>query len=232
MTLLEFSPYRGSFQEEMELLSEKSHDIYETYHNEVCSSLNGRGLNFGICYALLMICATVRVIKFAVSRLMMTPHKKIVANHSFYYLEPTKEIHESMLMGREACDLNKDNYQLNNKIKDIKSEKLAQLRKYLYSNGLKLPVRVIKTIEHRVPEDVMIKYIRTREIIKPFTTDYVTFGDEINTLLKDVLNTKIDLKKDRNTKETYIVIPNMEIDLIISELSELFMTDIKLKYIN
>jgi hypothetical protein len=228
----EFSPYRGTFQEEMEAFAEKSHDIYEAYSKEVCSSLQGRGVGFCICYALLMVCATVRVIRYAISRMQKPSFKSSVQKTPFYELKPAKEIHESMLMARESCDINKDVYQTNNKIKDAKSEKITKLRSYLYSNKMQLPVRVIKTIEHRVPEDVMIKYLQTGEIIKPFTTDYVTFGDEINELLKETLTTNIDLKKDKKTKETYISIPNMEIDLIISELSDMFMTEVKLKYID
>ena len=215
------SPYRGNLWEEsMEILEEDS--------KWVCDSLEGRGLLFLIAYICIMSLSLFKVICF-----LITQSQKPVMTYD--HLELHRGMREesitSILARREAISecANHDNI-YPDEIKNKRYDKIHSLRTYLYQHDFTLHVEILKTIKHRRTDEELMEIYRTGELTKPLSTTYITFGDNLNQLLKDVLEEDIDLRTNKLTKETYIVIYNDDFLPLKDKLSDFYNENVKLKF--
>lgn len=217
-----FSPYRGDTSKEiMEVLSED--------HEMVCSSLESRGLLFGIAYITIMSLSVVKAIVHAFTQLQKP---KATYDHLSIVRGMRNENISSILLRRESINdiQNHDNVCPVDKKKEQRAETLTTLRNYLYQHDLTIPIKTIKKINHKVSEDELLEMYRLGEITKPLTTTHITCGDRLNSLLKEVLGDTIDLKINKLTKETYIRIINDDYLPIKQRLEEIYNETIKLKF--
>lgn len=218
------SPYRDKD------LSKEFFQILEEDHEWVCSSLEGRGLLFVIAYIVLMSMALLKAIVFLFEQM-----GKPVMTYS--HLDLKRNMHEesitSILTRRESIEevQNHDNFCPNDNVKTQRAEKIISLRNYLYQHNLTLHAQVLKVTQHKVSEEDLFEMYRTGEITKPLSTSKVTFGQEVNSLLSEVLGKDIiDLKIDKITKETYIKVLNEEFIPIKDALSNLYNENIRIVF--
>lgn len=215
------SPYRGNLWEEsMEILEEDS--------KWVCDSLKGRGLTFLIAYLCIMSLSLLKVICF-----LITQSQKPVMTYD--HLELHRGMREesitSILARREAvpeCANHDSIYP--DEIKNQRYDKIHSLRTYLYQHDFTLHVEILKTIKHKRTDEELMEMYRTGELSKPLSTTHITFGDNLNQLLNDVLEEGIDLRKNRLTQETYIVIYNDDFLPLKEKLSDFYNENVKLKF--
>ena len=215
-----FNPYR-------ENLWEESIKIIEEDIDKICSTLQSRGLLFFTAFLVLMPITLLKVITHVHAQL-----KKPVWNYDYLKLtrdKMDKETITQLLTRRESCDKvqNIDNYNPNIKKKEERANKINTLRMYLYKHDLKLRGYILKTINHKLTEEELLQLCRTGEVVKPMTTTRVTFGYDIDYLLKEVLGDKIDLQVRKLTGETSIKIVNYDFQSIGDALSNLYNEDVQ-----
>ena len=217
------SPYRSKD------LSQEFFEILEEDYEWICSSLKERGLIFLIAFITLM---SLSVLK-AVVHVIEQSQKPVM---TYEHLNLRRGLHEesitSLLSRRESIDEveNRDNLCPNPVIKNQRANTLNTLRNYLYQHDLTLHVETIKKINHKITEDELTEMYRVGEITKPLSTTHITFGENLNHLLKEVLGDSIDLRTNRITQETYIVILNEDFLTIKNKLQEVYNEPVKLKF--
>lgn len=216
------SPYRGDTTKEvMEVLSED--------HDMICSSLEDRGLLFGIAYITIMSLSILKAIVHVFTQLQKP---KATYDHLSIVRGMRNDNLTSTLIRREAIEevKNHDNVCPNDKKKEQRANTIIALRNYLYQHDLTIHIKTIKKINHKVSEDELLEMYRLGEITKPLTTTHITCGDNLNSLLKEVLEDTIDLKINKLTKETYIKVTNDDFLPIKQRLEEIYNESIKLKF--
>lgn len=217
------SPYRSKD------LSKEFFEILGEDYEWVCSSLKSRGFIFIIAFIVLMSMSLLKAIVHVIEQ----SQKPIMTyNHLELHRGMHKESITDILTRRESIDevQNHDNLCPNDKIKEQRANTINSLRNYLYQHDLTLQVHVIKTINHKLTDEELLEMYRSGEITKPLSTTKITFGEDLNKLLKEVLESKIDLRTNRLTQETYIQILNDDFLPIKDALSTLYNEDIKLKF--
>lgn len=216
-------------------------DMYEDDAQCVRNSFEDKGLCYTMAMACVMFLSTIKAFMLFskdASKPKMTsqtyPMVRLDTEMARSLAEEYErdDVHLSPILSiRESHNINKDSYQPNNIIKDRVSTDIILLRDYLYEHDLTLHATTIKTINHRnVSENDLLTYMHTGSITKPYSTSYITFGEEVNRLLKNALNNKIDLRTNRITQESYIVIKNEEFGTIKEELRKLYIEQIKVKF--
>ena len=135
-------------------------------------------------------------------------------------------IHDETVMENE----NLTNHSYLNKNKKQTVDSLSYLRNYLLTHNFELHAQVIKSVRHKVADDIVLEYMHTGKILKPYLTEFINFGEKINNALKDILNPKITLKKTKDCPYPCIITYNGEIDFIKEDLSRLFLHDINIKF--
>lgn len=195
----------------------------------VRSSIEDRGIIFFLATISVMTLSLFKAISHVITQ-MQKPVMEY--NHLKLHRGMESESITQILTRRECIDevKNHDNLCPNNKVKTEKVEKLNTLRNYLYQHDLTLHATVLKTINHKLTDDELIEMYRLGEITKPLTTTHITFGDNLNRLLKDTLGNTIDLKTNRVTKETYLRIFNDDYMPIKEGLQNLYNEKVKLKF--
>ena len=125
---------------------------------------------------------------------------------------------------------NHDHLCPNDKIKTQKADTINSLRNYLYQHNLTLTARIIKKVNHRRTEEELLEMYRIGEITNPLSTVHITFGENLNGLLKEVLQDIVDLRKDRFSGETYIKVLNDDFHPIKTALYNMFNENVKIEF--
>lgn len=108
---------------------------------------------------------------------------------------------------------------------------LAELRDYLYSHDMTLTAKVVKSVRHNVHDDVVLEYMHSGKILKPYLTEYLDFGKEVNKALQDVIGNVITFKKSKVLPYPCVVMLNGEIEKIENELRKvLCSSEIRIKF--
>lgn len=135
---------------------------------------------------------------------------------------------ESLMSIKEGIeDLNKDNYITNSYIKSERASSLNSLRVYLYQNSLQLKGKVLKRVEHRVSENDLIKSVENINFMPKLSTTQVTFGNDLNNLLSNVLPNMITLKKRTSSTDTYLTFKDDDYGFLEESLKQLYNEPIR-----
>ena len=116
--------------------------------------------------------------------------------------------------------------------KELNTEinELTALRNYLIKSNFKLHGTVLRTDFPKIKGEELLYYTQSGELIsKAFITMRVTFGNDINSLLKSIFKNKVKVRKMRNKEETYIVFNNSEVVELEKELKSIFLEDVTIK---
>jgi len=217
---MSFSPYRDD-------ILEGSFKIIEEDMKWVTRSLADKGAVILVAYPIFFVLALLKAIVYIIEQLQK-PVKKGGFDYMKIHRGMTVEDMQISVLLKSRKPLT-DQYCQNQEKKAEKAEKINNFRKYLYSNNLCLRGKLIKNINHNVSDEVMKTYLHTGEIIKPYITSHITFGDDINREIKNLLGSRISLRTDRFSKETYLSIPNLEFSIIEKGLGEIFYETITVK---
>lgn len=216
------SPYRGDTSKEFfEILS----DDYEW----LCSSLKERGFIFFIAFITIMSLSLLKAIAHVI---IQSQKPKMTYKHLELHRGIRHESITDILTRREAIDevKNHDNLCPNDKVKTQRANTIIALRNYLYQHNLTLHAHFIKRVNHKVTDEELLEMYRRAELFKPLSTTHVTFGEEVNKLLKEVLKNKISLGTNRFTKETYIRVNDDDYEPLKKELFNLYNENIKILF--
>lgn len=217
-----FSPYRDNLGEEITEVIAEDIDL-------VCESVHDRGLQFFFILFIGMFITLFKVILLIFTQLRKPkyPYEQVALTNENINNRET----EYLLTVREARSVaNKDNYTPDTKKKNERADKVNKLRKYLYQNNLQLKGYILTTVNHRLSDEEVMEVYNGNENAKAMTTTYVTFGYDIDYLLKEVLQDKIDLRVKKLTGETSIKIINYDFRSIGELLSEFYNEDIEVKF--
>ena len=214
------APYRGN-------LSKECMDILAEDCELVCSSLKSRGLLFIVAFITLM---SVSVLKVIVHFFTQIQKPRMTYKHLDIDRGMSAEDVTDILLRREAVDEveNHDNYNPNTKAKNQRAESLNALRGYLYQHDLTLHATVLKRVEHRCTQEELLEMYRLGKYTKDLSTAYVTFGRDIDILLKEVLGDIVNLRHDRLSNETYIKIVNDEYIPLKQALEDTYNEPVKI----
>ena len=155
--------------------------------------------------------------------------------YSYPYLDLTRENIqkngvEVLLEEREKVGLkNTDCYYPNSKTKAKRYQSISKLRLILYKNDCILHAKELKVINHNVSGEELLKCVQTNTLTKPLVSTHITFGNEINELLKNILGKGISLRKRKFTTDTYLLINNYDYNSITDELSRMYQEDVRIK---
>ena len=132
---------------------------------------------------------------------------------------------------REATDKNVDHYQPDKRIKSAKAEYINSLRIYLYQHNLQLQGYILKTINHRMSdEDLMKLVISGKDIGNSLTTTHITFGENLNKLIKEALPERVKLRKKKSSNETYLIAENDDFGFLQQHLRNLYQEPVTIKF--
>lgn len=216
------SPYRGDTGKEVsEILSED--------YQWICSSLKSRGFIFFIAVITLMGLSVLK----AITHIFTQAQKpKMTYSHLALARNMESENITTLLTHREAIEeiQNHDNLCPQDSIKTTRANTLNTLRNYLYQHDLTLHADTIKHINHRISEEELSEMYRLGKITKPLSTTHITFGEDLNNLLKEVLGNTIDLRVNKLTQETYIKVCNDDFLPIQQKLEDIYNERIKLQF--
>ena len=220
----QFSPYRGdTCRECMEILEEDLQWVEDSF--EV------KGLNFLLAYISVAFLSTLKAILHYFTQ-MQKP--KMTYDH----LALTRTIHKdsitNILSRREGLNIketqNHDNLCPNDNVKTQQADTINKLRSYLYQHDLTLHATTLKKINHKRTEEELLEMYRTGILSKPLSTTHVTFGHDLNLMLKEVLQDTIDLRTDRFSKETYIKVLNDDFMPIKDALCKVYNEKVVIKF--
>lgn len=216
------SPYRGDTGKEFsEILSED--------YKWICSSLESRGFIFFIALITLM---SMSLLKAIVHVFTQSQKPKMTYSHLSLARSLQSESITSLLTTREAIDevQNHDNLCPQDSVKTVRANTFNTLRNYLYQHDLTLHANTIKHINHKISEEELSEMYRLGKITKPLSTTHITFGEDLNNLLKEVLEDTIDLKVNKLTQETYIKVLNDDFLPIQQKLQDIYNERIRLEF--
>ena len=214
------SPYRSDIKKEVkEILSED----YEW----VCSSLTDRGLIFGMAFVSIM---GISLLKAGCHVINQLGKPRMTYDHLALARSMHADTMLSKLSRREAIDEleNHDAY-CSDETKTQRADSINTLRTYLYSNDLTLHATTLETIDYDCTEDEIKEMYRKGKITKPLFSSHVTFGNDLDLMIKDVLKDKIDLKKD-DSGNTYFEVTNNDFSFLKSALLNLYNEEIQIQF--
>ena len=107
---------------------------------------------------------------------------------------------------------------------DIKEKALLELQS-TFNNNLYLKGEIIRITRNRVKDKDLLESVETGKLTTAFITQRVTFGEEMNKLLKIVIPS-LKHKKLKGTDTTYIVFENDELFELEQKLRNLFMVPV------
>ena len=217
------SPYRSKD------LGKEFSEILEEDYEWICHSLKERGFIFFVAVITLMSMSLLKAIVHVISQMQ----KPIMTyNHLGLHRGMHEESITDILTRRETIDevQNHDNLCPNVQAKNQRANTINSLRNYLYQHDLTLHVTTLRKINYKVADEELMEMYRTGEISTPLSTTKVTFGENLNKLLKEVLGNVIDLRTNKLTKETYIQVLNDDFLPIKNALENLYNEPIKLKF--
>ena len=217
-----FTNYRGNILEDVVTILEEDCDY-------VCRSFEDKDIFFVLCFIGVMALSVLKVICHVFEELQKP---KMTYEHLNLERGMRNDCITSIMTRREAIPEvhNHDNLCPNDKVKTRRANEINTLRKYLYEHDLTLNVLVLKKINHRIADEDLLNMCKSGEISKPLYTTHITFGQEINNLLKEVLGASVDLRKNRFTKETYIRVENNDLFPLKDALLDYFNEEITFKF--
>lgn len=193
-------------------------------------SLKGANpLAFLVAYILIMALSLLKCVLFFFKQIRKP-------KYTYPYLDLSREnIREVpvqvLLEKREELKLpNTDHYYTKPKVKAKRVQSISNLRMNLYKNDCVLYAKEIKTVNHKVTGEELLECVHKNTLIKPLTSTYITFGNQINHDLKNIFGDKITLRKKKLSNETYIVIINYDYNSITDELSLIYQEEVKIKF--
>ena len=200
-------------------------DILETDWNKITSTLESRGLWFMLAVVILMSISLAKVVVNAISCHKFKQYYKIKLEPSEISPYEPQDSQEAKMFVNESLQPHAH--------PTAKNEKIALsyqiVRNYLLQNDMTLNAHVIKSVRHNVSDDIVLEYMHTGAILKPYLTEYLDFDGNLRKPLLDVLKNKITSKKINGTP--YLVVLNGEIEAIENELKSIFLNDnIKVKF--
>ena len=211
------SPYRGDLDEEIGEILQEDHEM-------VCKGIESRGLIFLIAYIMIMFLSVVKVIFHIFDHYSKPerprPHITREQVMRATDLTPMYEIMEAGHHNRPQYKTKNQNARVNATIK---------LRTYLYSNNLELKGYILKEVNHKVDDHAFISSIISGEEMAKFTTTYITFGEEIDKWLYEVLPTK---PKKRTVQGMSCLAFENDYGFMIQELRQIYQEPIKVKFDN
>lgn len=165
----------------------------------------------GLFYSVLIICENIVIGK---------------KSNAIYNKEKADEARVREILGRkEGCSPEVF------KIPESKTKKedaLILLRDKLRKENWKLTGTILHSeFNPRISSEDLLLLSQNEQIGKPYITERVTFGNEINTLLK-IINPNIKHRKLRGSSDTYIVFNDNERFDLAKELKEIFMKEVKI----
>ena len=107
---------------------------------------------------------------------------------------------------------------------DIKEKALLELQS-TFNNNLYLKGEIIRITRNRVKDKDLLESAETGKLTTAFITQRVTFGEEMNKLLKIVIPS-LKHRKLKGTDTTYIVFENDELFELEQKLRNLFMVPV------
>ena len=207
-----FSPYRGNIKKEViEILSEDFDYVWESFKI--------KDLFFLIALLSVMGLSVLKALNHAIES-MQKP--KATYKHLSLSRNLQADSMEGRLAVRESIDeiSNHDTYS-NDKSKDEKANYINTLRNQLYLDNLTLHAKTLETINYSCSKEEMYEMFRLGKITKTLSTSKITFGNDLNKLIKKVLDTEIDLKIGENS-HTYFEISNNDCTFIEKALSNIY----------
>ena len=160
------------------------------------------------------------VLKYLIS---YSINKVSIKEHTVRYYTPIEQKRNEVLNELESYNspVSKKVIIENNNL-SLKEVSLKYLRKQLLINGNVLKGTVLRTTFPKVTGEEMLQYNTTGSLGKPFMTQRVTFGNEINKALK-VIFPKLKNRKVKGQTDTYMVFEGDEVFTLETELRTLFM---------
>ena len=201
-------------------------DILETDWNKITSTLETRGLWFMLAVIILMSISLIKVIVNAISCYKFSQYYKIKLEPSDISRYAPQVTQEAQMFINEAIQP-KQEHPVSKKKSTVLS--YQTVRNYLLKNNMTLHARVIKSVRHKVADDIVLEYMRSGKILKPYMTEYLDFGEELRKPLLDVLKDKVTSKKYGDYH--YLVVLNGETEALENELKSIFLNEnIKIKF--
>ena len=100
-----------------------------------------------------------------------------------------------------------------------------QLRAYLQDNNNKLEGTIIRTQFPKISSEELLESVRTGVFKRPFIVQRVTFGNDINKVLKLIFK-DIKLRKVRGVDDTYIVLEGNDVLELENMLKDMFIKNV------
>lgn len=210
------SPYRGNLEEEIgEILLED--------HEMVCREITGRGLIFLIAYIVIMGISLLKVI-FHVFDHYSKPERPL-PQITRGNVEKATDLTYLCEM-KEARNCNQNQYRTKNQEAHVNAT--IQLRNYLYSNDLELEGTILKEVNHKVDDFALLKCIHSGyEEMPKLSTTYITFGEDIDYLLAEVLPSK---PKKRTVQGVKCLAFENDYGFIAEELKQIYQESVKVTF--
>lgn len=193
-------------------------------HEMVCKGIQSRGLTFLIAYILIMALSVVKVI-FHIFDYCSKPErpKPQITRENVDRGKDLSYLYEM----KEARNCNEPQYKTKNR--EAKVSATMKLRSYLYGHNLELQGYILKEVNHKVDDHAFISSIISGEEMAKFTTTYITFGEEIDKWLYEILPTK---PKKRTVQGTSCLAFENDYGFMAEELRQLYQEPIKVKFDN
>lgn len=209
------SPYRGDLDEEIGEI------LYED-HEMVCKGIQSRGFIFIIAYLTIMFLSVVKVIFHIFNHYgkPKRPKPRITREQVVRATDITP-----MYQIMEAGNHNEPHYKTKNQ--DARVTATLKLRSYLYKNNLTLKGYILKEVNHKVDDHAFISSIISGEEMAKFTTTYITFGENVDKLLYEVLLTKPSKRTVQGIK--CLAFEN-DYGFMTQELRRIYQEPVKVKF--
>ena len=217
-------------------LAQELHTIFKEDMEYSYNELKGSGvipMLIGMPLATLLSCGklivhTVKYTQKPSSDFDPCPLNRELVEHA--HSEAIVDHYSAILTLREADDRNVDQYSPNKGGKDKKAENIIKLRDYLYKSNFKLNGTILKVINHKLTREKLEKILMGGDIGNKLTTTHITFGNELNTVIKEVLPDKVQLKRKRSTGETYLIAENDDYGFLQEHLRNMYQEPIRVTF--
>ena len=206
-----------------QLIEQGIHQIFKGDKRRLDENLGGQGWRYVVAAILIFPLTLVKCVDFMLS------NKHLFHKHKETPMEKVEGIGLSMSSlkhnkHREFLE-NLEDYNIEavktKKGSNQKYEALEYLR-CLINKDLRIKGTVLKTTFPKVSGEELLEYNETGELSKPFIVQRVTFGNEINKVLKTIFPL-LKHRKMKGQEETYIVFEGDEIFELERKLRDLFM---------
>ena len=208
-------------------LSEELVDIFVSDTRLTCEKIEGRGLIFFLALFCVLCISLLKVAHCLWTYFF--DNQMTLGEWQEQQLKDEKRLHRLTENEVTSMHLNIENERIS-KFKTPQENSLTFLRMYLLNHNNTLHAQVVKSIKHNVSDEIIMEYMHTGKIIKPYQTEYINFGEKINKAIKDALGNRVSLKKIKDCPYPCIVVLNGETEKISEELGNVFLNDVMIKF--